>query len=466
MTAKTTLHQPAELRKSAEISISRQNDPAPIKSRHGVVTLFGYGISIRVERGQLVLTDGIGDERYQGRFPRVGHGIERIVTIGNDGNVSLAALRWLADQKAAFVMLERDGTVLLTTGPVRSSDARLRRAQAQAAESGIAVEIARSLIDNKLANQESLVRENFIGSSAADEIAEFRAGLQSVATIDAIRLLEAQGAFAYWSAWQNVPITFAQKDVPRVPEHWRAFDGRRSPLTGSPRLAVNPANAMLNYLYALLESEARLAAAAVGLDPGLGFLHTDTEYRDSLACDLMEPVRPQVDAFVLNWLNQEPLSRAWFFEERNGNCRLMADLAARLSETASTWRHAVAPLAEWTADTLWASIKSADRKQPRTTPLTQRRKREAKGAPPAVARPPRPQTVCRICGTPVPSKKNYCKACTANLARERMYEIAKAGRAEAQKAAARATPTFADFWIHIHNAPMVSRIGWVGVLLL
>jgi hypothetical protein len=43
---------------------------------------------------------------------------------------------------------------------------------------------------------------------------------------------------------------------------------------------------MLNYLYAVLESESRLAAAALGLDPGLGVLHVDTPARDSLACDL------------------------------------------------------------------------------------------------------------------------------------------------------------------------------------
>jgi hypothetical protein len=29
--------------------------------------------------------------------------------------VSLAALRWLADQNASFVMLERNGSVLVTT---------------------------------------------------------------------------------------------------------------------------------------------------------------------------------------------------------------------------------------------------------------------------------------------------------------------------------------------------------------
>ena len=45
--------------------------------------------------------------------------------------------------------------------------------------------------------------------------------------------------------------------------------------------SINLANAMLNYLYAVLESETRLAVAALGLDPGLGFFHTDTAARDS-----------------------------------------------------------------------------------------------------------------------------------------------------------------------------------------
>lgn len=62
---------------------------------------------------------------------------------------------------------------------------------------------------------------------------------------------------------------------------------------------MNPPNAILNYLYAILEAEARLAIAALGLDPGLGFLHFDTRTRDSLACDVLEPVRPEVDAYLL-----------------------------------------------------------------------------------------------------------------------------------------------------------------------
>jgi len=118
---------------------------------------------------------------------------------------------------------------------------------------------------------------------------------------------------------------------------------------------------MLNYLYALLESESRLAAAALGLDPGIGLMHTDTDARDSLACDLMEPVRPLVDSYVLDWITREPLRREWFFEQRNGNCRLMASFAVRLSETAQTWGRAVAPIAEWVARELWTTTKRATR---------------------------------------------------------------------------------------------------------
>ena len=65
---------------------------------------------------------------------------------------------------------------------------------------------------------------------------------------------------------------------------------------------------------ALAESECRLAASACGLDPGIGFLHTDTANRDSLALDLIEPIRPAIEAWLLDWLMREPLRRADFFE--------------------------------------------------------------------------------------------------------------------------------------------------------
>jgi CRISPR-associated endonuclease Cas1 len=351
----------------------------PILPRHGVITLFGYGIKVHVDRGHLTIQDGIAADRREACLPRVGHGLRRLVVIGSDGMVSLAALRWLADQDAAFVMLDRTGKVLITTGPVRPSDARLRRAQSLALESGAALRIAIELIRKKLMGQERLVRDQFQNGDSTEAISDARHALMKAKSSEEIRRYEAHGALAYWRAWHEMLVTFPHADLQRVPGHWRTFGSRLSPLTKSPRLAVNPANAMLNYLYAILESEARLAISELGLDPGIGVLHADTRTRDSLACDLMEPIRPQVDAYLLDWLRRGRLQRKWFFEERDGNCRLTSECAAELSETSRLWRNALGPLAEWIAGTLWSTTSRASKTDVPATRLTQRRKREAKG---------------------------------------------------------------------------------------
>jgi hypothetical protein len=80
-----------------------------------------------------------------------------------------------------------------------------------------------------------------------------------------LRLIESLAASVYWSLWRNLAINFPRKDQSRVPDHWRVFGARISPLTGSPRVAVNPANAALNYLYCVLESESTLLPETVSL---------------------------------------------------------------------------------------------------------------------------------------------------------------------------------------------------------
>ena len=386
------------------------------------------------------MRDGIGSVRREARLPRVGHGLQRLVVIGADGMVSLAALRWLADQDAAFVMLNQDGSVLATTGPVRSYDARLRRAQSLALQSGTALQISRELIGHKLAAQEHLVRNRLHNLTAAETISQALVVLSKAKTIQQIRILESQAGRAYWSAWHSLPIPYSRKDLPRIPDHWRVFGARMSPLTGSPRLAVNPPNAMLNYLYALLESEASLALAALGLDPGIGVMHVDTPARNSLACDLMEPVRPKVDAFVLDWITREPLRREWFFEQRDGNCRLMASFAAKLSETTATWGYDVAPFAEWISRTLWSSIRKPRRVFRPATRLTQTRRRQVKSSSfiPHDKPRTRPSPICRVCGAGIKPGDKYCKGCAVIVSRENLIEAAKAGRVATISAKAQA----------------------------
>jgi CRISPR/Cas system-associated endonuclease Cas1 len=212
--------------------------------KSGVLVLSGYGVRVQVNAGHLLTNDGIADERRTIRLPRVNHGLRRLVIIGSDGFVTFEALRWLADQDASFVMLERDGSVLATTGPVRPSDSRLRRAQSLAGQSGAALQIARQLISQKLAGQERVANDLLRDSHAARIITSARDALTTAETIPAIRLLEAQAALAYWSAWRAVQVTYPKNDLRRVPDHWRTFGTRVSPLTGSPRLAsqsIHPA---------------------------------------------------------------------------------------------------------------------------------------------------------------------------------------------------------------------------------
>jgi hypothetical protein len=73
-------------------------------------------------------------------------------------------------------------------------------------------------------------------------------------------------------------VHFSTDDLPprdrdrhqQLPDHWRTLGNRHSTLSGTPRAAVTPGNAMLNYLYGVLNSEITTALHALGLDPALG----------------------------------------------------------------------------------------------------------------------------------------------------------------------------------------------------
>jgi hypothetical protein len=153
----------------------------------------------------------------------------------------------------------------------------------------------------------------------------------------------------------------------------------------------------------------------------------------------MEPVRPKVDAFLLDWITREPLKREWLFEQSDGNCRLMAAFTAQLSETAPMWGRAVAPFAEWVTRALWSSSARLAREPAPPTRLTQRTKREVKGAP-HQAQPiktPKRETLCPECGKTIQKRSAKCAACYAENASQRMIDIARIGRQTANSPDAR-----------------------------
>ena len=154
----------------------------------------------------------------------------------------------------------------------------------------------------------------------------------------------------------------------------------------------------------------------------------------------MEAVRPKVDAYVLDWIMSQPLKREWFFEQRDGNCRLMASFAIRLSETAPMWRHAVAPIAEWVARALWSASAKPGLQAVPPTRLTQRHKREAKGAPsfPTAKRVPRRQKLCPGCGKDIRADVTHCGQCAIEGATQRLADAARLGRVASRTPEARA----------------------------
>lgn len=405
-------------------------------SRNGVLTLRGFGVRVTVDRGCLTVEDGRGRERRSARFPRITRELKRLIIIGHTGTISFEALRWLTDRGCSFLQVDSDGTILAAFSPVGSDDARLRRAQSFASLTETGITIARDLLSRKLDSQASIL-DALSERDSADSVRQARNTLGDAQTIPALRLIEAQAAATYWAGWSSIPIQFARKVADRVPDHWQRFGMRTSPLTSSPRLASNPINAILNYLYALLEAECRFALLAVGLDPGIGVMHADQRNRDSLACDVMEAVRPTVDHFALDFIASRHFGPGDFFETRQGGCRLMPSVTRPLADTSPMWAEAVAPIVESIARTLH---RDAELSGSRTTPLTQanrsagrdriRKKAERKHtlrepmnlssgelAADASSAPTRMrqsilQTACLECGTILDNRsRKYCDTC-------------------------------------------------------
>jgi CRISPR-associated endonuclease Cas1 len=327
-----------------------------IEPMDGVLVLDGYGVRVAVERSHLIAEGGTGTDRRRGRFSRLDRELKRVVIIGHTGTITLDAVRWLHGVGVPLVHLDTDGTLFLVAAPSGAIVPTLRRAQALAAETGLGVRLSQELITAKVEGQRRLLNRLPGSEDVQKTMQELIQAIDKARRLPDLRRLEAMAARAYWRAWQGLPLRFDTRDAKRCPKHWLRCGTRASPLTSSqsPRKAVTPAQAVLNYLYAILEAEARIAALAVGLDPVLGLLHADQRNRDSLASDLMEPVRPAEDAYVLDFLDRHTFTKADVYELFDGQCRLLPPLTEQLAKTAWHWARRVMPIAQQLAGRLIA----------------------------------------------------------------------------------------------------------------
>ncbi|WP_417533696.1 CRISPR-associated endonuclease Cas1 [Marinobacterium stanieri] len=114
----------------------------------------------------------------------------------------------------------------------------------------------------------------------------------------------------------------------------------------------DPVNAVLSLTYTLVHQDAVRQAKRYGLDPQLGFYHRTAFGRQSLACDLMEPVRPHVESWVVRLFNEGVLNKR-NFTQSSQSCLLgktgRTEFYAAFDEAAQQWRRKLAAGAHWLA---------------------------------------------------------------------------------------------------------------------
>lgn len=406
-----------------------------------VMLVDGYGTSVSVTNSHLLIRDGLGRARRERRLSRSQRTVRRIVILGHTGHITLDAVRWCHDTGISLTTIDTDGRVLMTAGAAGRDDARLRRSQAAAANSDVGLNIAKAMLRAKIDGQATVASTHLTADSAAQVIAGLADQLIHADNLAAARAIEATAANAYFGAWStNVSVQFASKDGDRVPDHWTYFAVRHSPINGSsPRTAADPINAMLNYSYALAESECQLALIALGLDPGLGIVHTDKKNRDSLALDLLEPLRPIADDHVLTLVDRRHFTTGDFHETRVGACKLLPPLTHDLADAIPSYAATAARLAEQVTHALARSVPG---KIILTTPLSRANTANSQTRGTRSAGHKTDTTVkirhtCQNCGTDLyGSARKLCPTCWPVARNAHMRQL---GVARAKPKAAKAT---------------------------
>jgi CRISPR-associated endonuclease Cas1 len=324
------------------------NDVNYATIRNGIVAVSGNGPAIRVQDNRIVIRDGpknvppIVLTRAEARR-RLRH---VLICDKAGGYVTIEALRWFKDTGIAFSCVDWDASIVFSTGPRGTDFPALRRRQALAADDETGLAIVRELLHVKMYGQAEVVR--MLGrNDAADLIARLTGEL--ITCDDGVRMmtLEAAAALAYWECWAAIPVHFARSNPEHQPDPWAVFGPRASLLTGKAWRASSPGNAILNFLYAILETEMTVALYAVSLDPGLGIFHRDADRRSSLTFDAMEPVRPLVDCWLLTFLDTSRFLNRDFHEMSDGEVRLTRPLNSHLAMTAALWKPACEMVAAW-----------------------------------------------------------------------------------------------------------------------
>ena len=202
-------------------------------------------------------------------------------------------------------------------GP-QSGNVLLRRAQYREADDSPQI-LARLFIAAKLVNCRNIVmkhQRNHGQDERLEKLAKYLADnlkrLERSNDVDQMRGIEGDSAASYFACFNNLIVEDLRESFP--------FSGRTK------RPPLDRVNALLSFAYTLLTYEIASALQGVGIDPYVGFLHTDRSGRVSLALDMLEEFRAWwCDRFVLTLINRKQISPEDFIEESSSAIRLTDD---------------------------------------------------------------------------------------------------------------------------------------------
>ena len=264
----------------------------------------------------------LDQEQEVGRLPL--HNLEAIVSFGYRG-VSPALMGGCASRNISLCFLTPQGKFLArVTGSIKGNVV-LRKTQYEASNNpNIAMGVARNCILGKVYNSrwilERATRDHGV-SVDAERIKKASAflhnslkNIEECRDMEQLRGYEGEAASVYFRVFDQL-ILQQKKDF--------VFSGRNK------RPPLDNVNAMLSFVYTLLTNMIASALETVGLDPYVGFMHTDRPGRVSLALDLIEELRPVLaDRFVLTLINKKMVSGKDFTKKEDGAV-IMSDKARK-----------------------------------------------------------------------------------------------------------------------------------------
>src|SRR6266511_5463210 len=217
-----------------------------------VVVVDGDSVSMKIMNGQLLIEDGSKSQRRVLQLTRAHVNARRgwrIVVLAWHGMVTLDALAWCQALDVQVIALDpKMETVILHGAPTSSDDARLRRAQALAPDNAAGLKVTRFLLERKVRGQRDVLGR--LGYQV-DDVNRACERIEHAVSVQECLGLEAVVASIYWQCWSEVACTWTEQALRHVPQHWRSAGQRTSNRGKSPRNAITPPQAMLNYAYRL-----------------------------------------------------------------------------------------------------------------------------------------------------------------------------------------------------------------------